>query len=92
MLPVFPYSRQPDVRYIQPDARIESMPAMLFKDSYTVSAEPAGPINANYADNGPSVHFNNGLIDESRNINPKPPVHEGPASVIGTSLRLLSLN
>jgi len=40
VLPVFPYSRQPDVPYVRPDSPLANAPAMLFKDSVTVSSGP----------------------------------------------------
>jgi hypothetical protein len=43
VLPVFPYSRQPDVPYVRPDTPLANAPAMLFKDSFTVSSRPTTP-------------------------------------------------
>jgi hypothetical protein len=43
VLPVFPYSRQPDVPYVRPDTPLANAPAMLFKDSFTVSSAPSTP-------------------------------------------------
>lgn len=43
MLPVFPYSRQPDVPYVRPDTPLAMAPAMLFKDSFTLSSRPSTP-------------------------------------------------
>lgn len=43
MLPIFPYSRQPDVRYVRPDTPLVNAPAMLFKDSIAVSSGPTSP-------------------------------------------------
>ena len=44
VLPVFPYSRQPDVPYVRPDTPLANAPAMLFKDSFTVSSGPTSPV------------------------------------------------
>jgi hypothetical protein len=46
VLPVFPYSRQPDVPYVRPDTPLANAPAMLFKDSFTVSSAPNTPAKA----------------------------------------------
>jgi hypothetical protein len=46
VLPVFPYSRQPDVPYVQPDTPLANAPAMLFKDSFTISSGPTTPVTA----------------------------------------------
>ena len=46
VLPVFPYSRQPDVPYVRPDTPLANAPAMLFKDSFTVSSAPNTPARA----------------------------------------------
>jgi ribose-phosphate pyrophosphokinase len=43
VLPVFPYSRQPDVPYVRPDTPLAMAPAMLFKDSFTLSPRPSTP-------------------------------------------------
>jgi hypothetical protein len=43
VLPIFPYSRQPDVPYVRPDTPLANAPAMLFKDSVTISSAPATP-------------------------------------------------
>jgi ribose-phosphate pyrophosphokinase len=43
VLPVFPYSRQPDVPYVRPDTPLATAPAMLFKDSFTLSSKPSTP-------------------------------------------------
>jgi len=43
VLPVFPYSRQPDVPYVRPDTPLANAPAMLFKDSFTTSSVPPTP-------------------------------------------------
>ena len=43
VLPLFPYSRQPDVPYVRPDTPLANAPAMLFKDSFTVSSAPSTP-------------------------------------------------
>ena len=43
VLPVFPYSRQPDVPYVRPDTPLANAPAMLFKDSFTMSSLPTSP-------------------------------------------------
>jgi ribose-phosphate pyrophosphokinase len=45
VLPVFPYSRQPDVPYVRPDTALANAPAMLFKDSVTVSSGPTATVN-----------------------------------------------
>ena len=45
VLPVFPYSRQPDVPYVRPDTALANAPAMLFKDSVTVSSVPTTSVN-----------------------------------------------
>ena len=46
VLPVFPYSRQPDIPYVRPDTPLANAPAMLFKDSFTVSSAPSAPSKA----------------------------------------------
>jgi hypothetical protein len=46
VLPVFPYSRQPDVPYVRPDTPFANVPAMLFKDSFTVPSAPGTPSTA----------------------------------------------
>jgi ribose-phosphate pyrophosphokinase len=48
VLPVFPYSRQPDVPYVRPDTPLANAPAMLFKDSFTVSSAPSTPARAEF--------------------------------------------
>jgi ribose-phosphate pyrophosphokinase len=46
VLPVFPYSRQPDVPYVWPDMLSGNAPAMLFRDSFTVPSAPGSPSTA----------------------------------------------
>lgn len=52
VLPVFPYSRQPDVPYVRPDTPLANAPAMLFKDSFTVSSGPTTPLTASRPNSG----------------------------------------
>jgi hypothetical protein len=52
VLPVFPYSRQPDVPYVRPDTPLANAPAMLFKDSFTVSSGPTTPVTASRPGSG----------------------------------------
>lgn len=52
VLPVFPYSRQPDVPYVRPDTPLANAPAMLFKDSFTVSSGPTTPVTASRPNSG----------------------------------------
>ena len=52
VLPVFPYSRQPDVPYVRPDTPLATAPAMLFKDSVTVSSRPSTPKNLSPPNSG----------------------------------------
>ena len=52
VLPVFPYSRQPDVPYVRPDTPLANAPAMLFKDSFTVSSGPTTPVTASCPNSG----------------------------------------
>jgi hypothetical protein len=48
VLPLFPYSRQPDVPYVRADTPLANAPAMLFKDSFTMSSGPATPVTSSY--------------------------------------------
>jgi hypothetical protein len=60
VLPVFPYSRQPDVPYVRPDSPLACAPAMLFKDSVTVSSTPTTPLTGLLPDGrqgGPFDHL-----------------------------------
>jgi hypothetical protein len=45
---VFPYSRQPDVRYVRPDIPLVNAPAMLFKDSIAGPTSPSTELPPTY--------------------------------------------
>ena len=70
VLPVFPYSRQPDVPYVRPDTPLANAPAMLFKDSFTVSSAPSTPAKAELekSEGVKATSRPNGPIDASAHL------------------------
>jgi len=71
VLPLFPYSRQPDVPYVPADTLLANAPAMLFKDSFTVSSGPATSVSSSYpnSENGtptqPKIPIENAMASAS---------------------------
>ena len=90
VLPLFPYSRQPDVPYVRPDTPLANAPAMLFKDSFTVPSGPTTPVisSQSNSEKWPSTQAKRGPIENNACVIDKITAPGGSGSVVSIPDRI----